>query len=135
MSIQESKDNKEPDILDEVVVIRNMIKKELVVDVEDKVLWRTRWYKISNVLEAVSKLFLVSSTLLSFTSTYQNNNTYAFFAGCSGTLSIITVQLSQFARKESNERTLQLNSQLKNMNLPVLPTIEITDEDKKEEHK
>lgn len=107
-------------------VIKKIVQMEITDDIKDKILWKTRWIRIADTLETMSKILAGSCTILSFATTYSQNNMYAFIGGCIGTTGIVLNQFSNYAKKEAKEKTNMLNTNLQFMSLPAIPSFVAT---------
>ena len=92
-------------------------------DVNDNISARYTCRKTGHILEVVSQLFSLGSTILAFSAGFYDIKLLSFIAGCLGSLSLATLKTSAFALKESKERTNALNILLEKLGLSTVPDI------------
>jgi hypothetical protein len=92
-------------------------------DVNDNISARYTCRKTGHILEVVSQLFSLGSTILAFSAGFYDIKLLSFIAGCLGSLSLATLKTSAFALKESKERTTALNILLEKLGLSTVPDI------------
>ena len=92
-------------------------------DVDDNISARYTCRKTGHILEVVSQILSLGSTILAFSAGFYDNKMLSFIAGCLGSLSLATLKTSAFALNESKERTASLNKLLTQLNLGTIPEI------------
>lgn len=110
--------------------LMDRIKKELVDvnyydDVSYNIRSKSRWKFIGDACEALSKLVMGSSTILSFAAGSYDYQTLSFIAGSLGVGALVLGGLSSYAMRESRERTDQVNKLLENLGISKIPDIVI----------
>ena len=103
--------------------IQEKIKGIYEKDVNDNISARYTCRKTGHILEVVSQLFSLGSTILAFSAGFYDIKLLSFIAGCLGSLSLATLKTSAFALKESKERTNALNILLEKLGLTTIPDI------------
>ena len=92
-------------------------------DVDDSIAARYTCRKTGHILEVISQILSLGSTILAFSAGFYDNKMLSFIAGCLGSLSFATLKTSTFALNESKERTTSLNKLLTQLNLGTIPEI------------
>jgi len=92
-------------------------------DVDDSIAARYTCRKTGHILEVISQILSLGSTILAFSAGFYDNKMLSFIAGCLGSLSLATLKTSTFALNESKERTTSLNKLLTQLNLGTIPEI------------
>ena len=92
-------------------------------DVDDNIAARYTCRKTGHILEVVSQILSLGSTILAFSAGFYDIKMLSFIAGCLGSLSLATLKTSAFALNESKERTASLNKLLTQLNLGTIPEI------------
>ena len=98
-------------------IIDNIIYPSYYQDVSDYIYWRYRWRKIANLFETLAKILSALGSIFAFASGFYQMELLSFISGCIGTVSIVFLQYSSYAVKESNERNMQLNQILISLNI------------------
>ena len=92
-------------------------------DVKKGLHYRYKWKKIGDITEAIAKIVSGLSVVFAFASGFFNISYLSFIAGCLGTLSLVLLQFSSYAFKESSERTRQINKILSKLGISSLVDI------------
>ena len=92
-------------------------------DVDDSIAARYTCRKTGHILEVISQILSLGSTILAFSAGFYDIKVLSFVAGCLGSLSLATLKTSAFALNESKERTASLNKLLTQLNLGTIPEI------------
>ena len=92
-------------------------------DVDDSIAARYTCRKTGHILEVISQILSLGSTILAFSAGFYDIKLLSFIAGCLGSLSLATLKTSAFALNESKERTASLNKLLTQLNLGTIPEI------------
>ena len=112
-------------------IIKNIVQPVYVSDLRDTLIWRYRWRKIANCLYIFSKLLTLSGAVLAFCETYFRVTYLSLSAGIVTLLSVLILQLGDFAHKESKKKTFEANEILRSLNITGVPEI---DDDIKKNH-
>ncbi|BCS82879.1 hypothetical protein QLL95_gp1244 [Cotonvirus japonicus] len=104
------------------------IKKELIDtsyygDVKYNLRSKSRWKFIGDLTESLSQICVGIATVLAFSAGFYELNLLSFLSGSFGTSSLVLLQFSSYAMKESKERTQQVNILLKKLGLDSIPDI------------
>lgn len=110
--------------------VTTRIKRELLDsmyyrDVRYNLRSRFRWKFIGDFTEAFSHIFTGVATILAFASGFFGLDILAFLAGCFGAVSLVILQFSSYAVKESRERTVQVNRILRKLGMDEIADITI----------
>ena len=116
-------DPKEINIKDHVTF--NIIQPNYIVEIEEHILSRSKWKCVSITFETISKVLLGLSTVLSFASGVYTSTTISFAAGTVSTLSLVSLQFSNFSKRESKRSSEELNVLLKKLDVDTLPEYNI----------
>jgi hypothetical protein len=108
----------------------NKIKTELVEktyydDVKYNIRSKSRWKIIGDVTEASSYVMTGIATILAFAAGFSSNTWLSFVAGCFSTGSLVFLQFSSYATRESKERTQQVNKILDKLGIEEIVDITI----------
>ena len=103
--------------------IQEKINTTYVKDIDDSIAARYTCRKTGHILEVVSQVLSLGSTILAFSAGFYDIKILSFIAGCLGSLSLATLKTSAFALKESKERTASLNKLLTRLNMGTIPEI------------
>jgi hypothetical protein len=106
---------------------RNIIEKILqpayTSEIENTILWRNRWKTIGTTLIIISKLWILSATILSGYATFAdtNNKTFSLLAAISSSLTLLFTQYGEFALTESSKKTKAANEILGAIGIESMP--------------
>ncbi|XWV25557.1 hypothetical protein QJ856_gp0197 [Tupanvirus deep ocean] len=108
----------------------NKIRTELVEktyfdDVKYNIKSKSRWKITGDVTEALSHILTGVAAVLAFAAGFFDYKELSFVAGCLGTISIVLLQFSSYATKESKERTQQVNRILDRLGIDEIADITI----------
>ena len=98
-----------------------IINPNYIEEIKQFISGRKSWRTYGIICESFSKLFLGVGTILSFSSGIYSNTWFSFMAGSSSTTSLILLQFSNFAYKESKKNTEELNILLKKCKCDIVP--------------
>lgn len=111
--------------------IRDIIASTYKSEVRSSLRWRDIWKKFGDSCEAVAKgLTGISSVLAFASSAIQERKTadiLSFTAGSVGTIGLVLLTYSNYAIKESKERTEELNVILNRIGITPMPDINAQD--------
>lgn len=106
-------------------IIRKEVEKTYQNDIKYNLRSKSRWKFIGDFVEALSELCLLASTILAFSAGFYNYMLLSYLAGLMGTISLALIGFSNYAVKESRERTKQVNILLDKIGSETIPDITI----------
>ena len=104
-------------------IINNIIKPNYINEIKDSTKYRNLWKKRGMRLETCSKFFIGLGSIMSFASGVYGYQTLSFVAGAISTISLVLLQYSNFAYKESKKATQDLNLLLDNLGIKKVPEL------------
>lgn len=104
---------------------RDLLDSMYYRDVKYNLKSRFRWKFIGDLTEALSHVFTGVATILAFASGFFGIDLLAFLSGCFGAISLVILQFSSYAVKESRERTIQVNRVLRKLGMEEIADITI----------
>jgi hypothetical protein len=104
---------------------RDLLDSMYYRDVKYNLKSRFRWKFIGDLTEALSHVFTGVATILAFASGFFGIELLAFLSGCFGAISLVILQFSSYAVKESRERTIQVNRILRKLGMEEIADITI----------
>jgi hypothetical protein len=111
--------------------VEPLYKSEIANKISDTKCWRVT----GSVFETLSKIFLSSGAILSFSSGYYNSTTLSFISGTVSTVSLAFLQFSAFCYKEQNRNLSELNMLLKKLNIETFPSSTHISSNRREDEK
>ena len=102
-------------------ITQNIIQPNYILEIKEHISARSTWKCVSVTFETLSKIFLGLSTIASFASGVYLNTNLSFVAGSISTLSLVSLQFSNFSKRESKRSTDELNLLLQRLNIESLP--------------
>ena len=118
-----------------VSIVSEILEPSYYQEVKDYVEERKSWRHIGGYFGTISKILVGLSGVSSFASgTYKDEN-FSFIAGCISVISLVCLQFSSYALKESKQKTIELNKILSKLNISNVPDTSynsIDDKDKNE---
>lgn len=106
-------------------IIKKEVEKTYHNDIKYNLRSKSRWKFIGDVVEALSELCLLASTILAFSAGFYDLMLLSYLAGLMGTISLSLIGFSNYAVKESRERTKQVNTLLDKIGSETIPDITI----------
>ncbi|QGR53725.1 putative membrane protein [Moumouvirus maliensis] len=106
-------------------IIRKEVEKTYQNDIKYNLRSKSRWKFIGDFVEALSELCLLASTILAFSAGFYDYMLLSYLAGLMGTISLALIGFSNYAIKESRERTKQVNILLDKIGSETIPDITI----------
>lgn len=103
--------------------IKEKLNKTIEHDITDTIRWRYIWRKSGNIMEGLSLITSLVSTVLSFSAGAFNHTSLAFAAGCLGSISLALMRATSYSMKESKEREEQLNILLEKARIKRIPSL------------
>jgi hypothetical protein len=92
-------------------------------DVQGFISSRRTLRRLSNGLEFSAKLLVMIGACLAFVATQTADARFVMVTGLLNVTSISTFSLSSYVRKESSERTIQLNRTLETIGISPIPNV------------
>ena len=118
-----------------ISIVNEILEPSYYQDVKEYVEERKSWRHIGSYFGTISKILVGLSGVSSFASgTYKDEN-FSFIAGCISVISLVCLQFSSYALKESKQKTIELNKILSKLNISNVPDTSynsIDDKDKNE---
>ena len=108
-----------PELKKVQVIVTQSIYDNLIDDIGNAFLWRTRWAKLSNFFSTMSECILIVATSLCFISTYFEMKKFAFAAGMANILVFSLIRMSRFAKNASSTKTKIINGITKLINIDL----------------
>lgn len=103
---------------------KKLIDEAYYRDLKYNLTSKSRWKFIGDVSETLSQICVGTSSVLAFASGFfEDIDILAFVAGTVGVGSLVLLQFSSYAMKESSERTQQVNVILTKLGLETIPDI------------
>jgi hypothetical protein len=115
-------------------IMTELVEPSYFTDVKEMLEDRKSWRNTGDNFSTLSKIFVGLCGVFSFASgNYQNQN-FSFIAGTISVLSLVCLQFSSYALKESKRKTDDLNKILTKLNISNIPenytkTINISNDD------
>lgn len=112
--------------------LKQLIEEQLInpyIAAEIKRLAKTKeiWRRVANISEIIGYVFMMTSTILAFTSgVYSDNVILSYVAGCINIISLAILKFSNYAHSESSDRNDSLNILLSRLNILSLPNVSLT---------
>ncbi|AGC01720.1 hypothetical protein H012_gp745 [Acanthamoeba polyphaga moumouvirus] len=106
-------------------IIKKEVEKTYQSDIKYNLKSKSRWKFIGDFVEALSELCLLASTILAFSAGFYDYLLLSYLAGLMGTISLSLIGFSNYAVKESRERTKQVNTLLDKIGSETIPDITI----------
>lgn len=103
--------------------IKKKLNRTIEFDITDTIRWRFIWRKMGDIMEGLSLVTSLVSTVLSFSAGAFDTTNLAFAAGVSGSLSLALMRATSYALKESKEREEQLNILLDKAKIKQVPSL------------
>jgi hypothetical protein len=102
-------------------IMTELIEPSYFTDVKEMLEDRKSWRNTADNFSTLSKTFVGLCGVFSFASgNYQNQN-FSFIAGTISVLSLVCLQFSSYAKKESKRKTDDLNKILSKLNISNMP--------------
>lgn len=105
--------------------IRNELEETYYADIKYNITSKSRWKFIGDITEAFSYVMTGIATILAFSAGFSNNMWLSFVAGCFSTGSLVFLNFSSYATRESKERTRQVNKILNKLGIEEIPDITV----------
>lgn len=102
-----------------------LIEETYYKDLKYNIRSKSRWKVLSDLCETISHLLIGIATILAFAAGFFKNEYLSFVSGCIGTFSMVFMQFSSYALRESRERTSQVNIILQKLGIDNIPDITI----------
>lgn len=102
-------------------VVEVLIEPSYKSDIKEHIRLRKFFRKIGLALESISKIFVGTASVVSFSAGIYNNKTLSFLGGIFSTCSLVLLQFSLYSYKESKRETVVLNDILRQLNIETIP--------------
>lgn len=103
-------------------IVKTQVEPLYDSEIKHKISDTKCWRITGSIFETLSKIFLSSGAILSFSSGYYNNTTLSFISGTISTISLAFLQFSAFCFKEQVRNLNELNMLLKKLNIDTFPS-------------
>jgi len=101
-------------------IISTVLYPRLEFEASDLLKWRSRWRRLTNCCEVISRIVIGASTICAFTGAFMNLAMLSHVAGLLGIVAILLLALGIYAKNESEEKLSQfagLMQQLKSTDI------------------
>lgn len=105
------------------MIVKTILQPSYVRDVKDTIDWRFKWRKISDVLFTIAKVVGLSSAVVAFAASSYDNAYISFIAGCVSLSGTMLIQLADFAKNKSRQKTAEANEILTKLGIEGVPDI------------
>lgn len=102
-------------------IMSELIEPSYFTDVKEMLEDRKSWRNTGDHFSTLSKIFVGLSGVFSFASGNFQNQNFSFIAGTISVLSLVCLQFSSYALKESKRKTDDLNKILTKLNISNIP--------------
>ena len=102
-------------------IIVNIIEPSYKDEIKTNLVLKKKYAKAGLVLELLSKVFIGVSSITSFSAGIYQYQVLAFLAGAGSVVSLVFLQFSSYAFKESKVISDKLNKTLMKLNIETLP--------------
>jgi hypothetical protein len=104
-------------------IIKNIIVPNIVKDIKQLSSTPRTWRNISNFTQTLSHISAAVGIVFSFCSAAYGITDWGIYGGIASTLSVILNKFSDYAKKESKERTEELNIILTQFKISSVPDL------------
>lgn len=104
-------------------VLNNVVKPTIESDIKQIIKDRQNWRNISTISEATGHILLGITTILTFSSGVFDLKGLVFASGCVGTICMVLLRFSAYAKNECTERHNLLTRLLKYIDIEPVPSI------------
>jgi hypothetical protein len=105
------------------MIVKTILQPSYVRDVKDTIDWRFKWRKISDVLFTIAKVVGLSSAVVAFAASSYDDRSISFIAGCVSLSGTMLIQLADFAKNKSRQKTAEANEILGKLGIEGVPDI------------
>lgn len=108
-------------------IIKDVVAPTYVEEARQMIRGRGYWRRVGDGCESVSRVLAGIASVLAFSATSFDHKYLAFAAGCANTVGLVVLLFSNYAHKESRERTTQLNTILQAVGVTPMPYLTSSD--------
>ena len=101
-------------------ILSNLIEPNLKSDITTNIKLKKNFKKIGLTFETLSKLFVGISSVLSFSTGIYDSGILSFLAGTSSVVSLVLLQYSSYAYRESKKNSVEINNLLSKLNIETI---------------
>jgi len=101
-------------------ILTNLIEPNIKSDISTNIKLKKNFKKIGLTFETLSKLFVGISSVLSFSTGIYKSGILSFLAGTSSVVSLVLLQYSSYAYRESKKNSVEINSLLSKLNIETI---------------
>ncbi len=101
----------------------NIINPNYIQEIKEFIKSRRGWRKTGITFETLSKILIGVGSILSFSAGIYNSQDLSFYSGSISTMSLVCLQFSSFAFRESKKSTNELNILLKKLGIDEVPEV------------
>lgn len=102
-------------------VVEILIEPSYKSDIKEHIRLRKFFRKVGLYLESISKIFVGTSSIVSFSAGIYNDKTLSFLGGVFSTCSLVLLQFALYSYKESKRETVVLNDILRQLDIETVP--------------
>jgi len=101
-------------------ILTNLIEPSYRCDISNNLELKKYFKKVGFIFENLSKFFVGTSSILSFSSGIYKYKSLSFLAGVSSVISLILIQYSTYAYRESKKVSIEINDALSKLHIETL---------------
>jgi membrane protein DedA with SNARE-associated domain len=101
-------------------ILKNLIEPSYRHDLSTNLKLKNYFKRIGFIFESLSKFFVGVSSVLSFSSGIYKYQVLSFLAGTTSVVSLILLQYSSYAYKESKKVTIEINKVLSKLHIETI---------------
>ena len=108
-------------------ILVNLIEPNIKSEISTNIKLKKFFKKVGLTFETMSKFFVGVSSVLSFSTGIYNSGVLSFLAGTSSVVSLVMLQYSSYAYRESKKHTSEINNLLTKLNIENIPQDDLSD--------
>ena len=109
-------------------ILTNLIEPNIKNEISTNIKLKKIFKKVGLTFETLSKLFVGISSVLSFSTGIYNSGLLSFLAGTSSVVSLVLLQYSSYAYRESKKNTVEINTLLSKLNIESIIEVKTQDD-------
>ena len=109
-------------------ILLNLIEPNIKNEISTNIKLKKIFKKTGLTFETLSKFFVGVSSVLSFSTGIYKSGLLSFFAGTSSVVSLVLLQYSSYAYRESKKNTIEINNLLSKLNIENIVETKTQDE-------
>ena len=109
-------------------ILLNLIEPNIKNEISTNIKLKKIFKKTGLTFETLSKFFVGVSSVLSFSTGIYKSGLLTFFAGTSSVVSLVLLQYSSYAYRESKKNTIEINNLLSKLNIENIVETKTQDE-------